>query len=93
MQRGVLPALGQLGVTGRALAPLPAPDAAPHVEVRLLPDNRTPPGHDFCVMDDILPDMRLALGPARRTGAEQTAPLLPLPASLRRLRVAGAVPP
>ena len=65
VERGTLPSLRRLGVSGRVpanLAPLPRPDAAPHVDVRLLPTKRNPPGWDFFVTDDILPDMRLALG-------------------------------
>ena len=32
------------------------------VETRLLPQRRRLPGQVFCITDDILPDVRLALG-------------------------------
>ena len=64
VQRGALPSLRCLTVTGpkpAALAPLPRPEAAPHVETRPL-SCRMPPIWRLIATNDILPDMRLALG-------------------------------
>ena len=61
----MLPSLRRLtlgGVELRAWAPVPRPDAAPHVETVLLPGGRRPPGQLFWVTDDVLPDMHAALG-------------------------------
>lgn len=38
------------------------PYEAPHVEVAVLPEGRQPPGQLFWVTDDVLPDLRMALG-------------------------------
>ena len=65
VQRGVLPSLRRLSLGGgrmQAGAQVPRPDAAPHVEVTLLLPGRRPPGQLFWVTDDVLPDMRVALG-------------------------------
>ena len=65
VQRGVLPSLRRLSLGGGRLeagAQVPRPDAAPHVEVALLPKGRRPPGQLLWVTDDMLPDLRVALG-------------------------------
>ena len=65
VQRGVLPSLRRLSLGGGRLeagAQVPRPDAAPHVDVALLPAGRRPPGQLFWVTDDVLPDLRVALG-------------------------------
>ena len=65
VQRSVLPSLRRLSLGGgrlKAGAQVPRPDAAPHVEVALLPEGRRPPGQLFWVTDDVLPDLRMALG-------------------------------
>ena len=65
VQRGVLPSLRRLSIGGGGLedrGQVLRPDAAPHVETVLLPSGRRPPGQLFWVTDDVLPDLRLALG-------------------------------
>ena len=65
VQRGVLPSLRRLSLGGgdlEACTQVPRPDAAPQVETALLPWGRMPRGQDFWVTDDVLPDLRMALG-------------------------------
>ena len=65
VQRGVLPSLRSISLGGGCLQPgaqVPRPEEAPHVETALLPAGRRPPGQLFWVTDDMLPDLRVALG-------------------------------
>ena len=66
VQRDILPSLRCISLGGGRLlqtgAQVPHPEAAPHVEVALLPEGRRPPGQLFWVTDDMLPDLRVALG-------------------------------